>query len=262
MTLGISVIIPAKNEERNLNRCLSSVAWADEVVLLDNHSTDRTAQIALSFPNVKRVETDWLGFAGTKIFGLGHAAHPWILWLDADEEIPADLAAEIRAAVAAAEFDAFDFPRRTDFLGEWVLHCGWYPGRVIRLFRRERATFNDRILHEGVDLLPGARLGHLSKDLLHYSYPSLRQYFDKMNGYGLPGAQELRRRGRRFRWVDLVLRPPLTFLKSYFLQGGYRDGAKGFIISVGSAFSMFIRYANLYYLEKLGTVDISRPAPD
>lgn len=253
----VSVIIPAKNEAKNIGRCLDSVSWADDVVVIVDHlSTDKTQEIAASFDNVNAIQCEWRGYAGTKIFGAQSTRHPWILWLDADEMLSPALAEEIRQAIAHPSSDAYDFPRITSFLGEWVNHCGWYPGRVVRLFHKDHAHFNNRILHEGVNLNPGARLGHLKADLYHFSYNSLAQYFDKMNQFGLLGAQELLRKGRIFHWRDLILRPPLTFLKSYFLQQGFLDGFRGFVISVGSAFSMFIRHTNLYYLERRGSVEV------
>lgn len=257
MNPAISAILITKNEEKNIERCLRSLAWADEVVIVDSFSADKTVEIARKFSNVRLISSEWLGFSGTKRLAVQNSRNNWVFWIDADEEAPDELRDEIFDLVRnSPKFDAFDMPRKTFFLGEWVQHTGWYPGRVCRLFHKERADFNDNILHEGLKLNQPERLGHLRSDLLHFSYTSLRQYFQKMNDYGILGAEELLRRGKTFSVWNLVLNPLTAFFKFYVMNKGFLDGKTGLIISIGSAFSNFIKYTNLYYLSQKGRVPI------
>jgi (heptosyl)LPS beta-1,4-glucosyltransferase len=256
MSLNISAILITRNEAKHIHRCLASLAWLDDVIVVDGFSTDGTTNIAKTFPNVRLFSSDWKGFSETKRIAVRHATHDWILWIDADEAVTPDLQTEIQNRFTPHEPTdtvAFDVPRKTFFLGEWVQHTGWYPARVVRLFNKHQADFNDHLLHEGVALAASVPpVQHLAADLLHYSYTSLYQYFDKMNTYGLYGAEELVRRGEKPRVLQLILHPLATFVKFYFSNRGFLDGRLGLIISLGSAFSTFIKYTNFYYLSAKG----------
>ncbi len=238
----------AKNEGHRIARSLQSLGWASEIVVLDNHSTDNTASEAAKFSNVKIVKTDWLGYGETKRAGLIHTSNEWILWLDADEVVPPNLRDEILSLFMGEgpSSHAYDLPRCTNVAGVWIRHGGWYPDRIVRIFNKKHATFNSRVLHEGIDLSNGSRMGHLKSDLLHYSYDTLDQFFLKMVHYGPLGAEQALREGKRFRITDIALRPLWTFFKMYILKRGFLDGVMGFIVCFGSAFSTFIRYSHLY----------------
>jgi (heptosyl)LPS beta-1,4-glucosyltransferase len=246
---AITAILITRNEEQNLPRCLTSLRWAGEIVVVDSLSTDRTVEIASSH-GCRVLTVPWQGYGPAKQIAIDAATHDWIFWIDADEEVPAALRAEILALPALDDHDAYDVSRKTFFLGRWIRHCGWYPARVTRLFDRRCARMGEQILHETIEMDRPHRLGHLHNDLLHYAYSSVQQYFAKMNDYGMDGARELARRGVRFSPLQLVLHPAGAFLKTYLLKLGILDGAAGLIISVGSAFSNFIKYTNLYYLSK------------
>jgi (heptosyl)LPS beta-1,4-glucosyltransferase len=247
----ISVIIITYNEEKNIKRCLTSVQWANEIIIVDSYSTDNTKMIAGAFENVKILQSAWKGFVEAKKLALSNTSNNWVLWLDADEEVSVELREEIKKEVSAeSEYNAYDCPRKTFFLGEWVKHCGWYPGRIVRVFNKEYCCFNENILHEKIIIPDDSKIGHLKSDLLHYSYTSLYQYFDKMNWYGEYGAEELIRRGKKFQSWKLIANPFCAFIKFYLLNKGFMDGKRGFIIGIGSAFSNFIKYVNFYYLEK------------
>ncbi len=259
MPAAISVLIPARDEEERIARCLTSLTWANEVViLLDDRTGDATAKVAAGFANTRVVPVTWEGYGRTKARGVEHTRNEWVFWVDADEVVPESLRHEIEREFATPQTlpDAFDLPRRTWFVDDWILHCGWYPGRVVRLFRKSSASFNDNILHEGVAVRPGATLCHLQQDLEHYSFDTIGQFFEKMVRYGPLGADEALRQGRSFRLVDLMFRPLFTFFKFYVLRAGFLDGTNGFVVCMGSAFSNFIRYAHLYYLARR-----TRPAP-
>ena len=247
---NVSVIVITFNEASNIQRCLGSVQWANEVIMVDSYSGDDTVLLADKFSNVKIVQKKWEGYVKSKQHAVAASANDWILWLDADEEVTPELEQEIKAIVKTNNSStAFDMPRKTFFMGEWVRHSGWYPGRVVRLFNKQYCKFSENILHERVEVNPD-QLGHLKSDILHYSYTSLYQYFDKMNKYGQYGAEELHRRGKKFQAWKVVINPLFTFIKFYFMNKGFLDGMRGFIISVGSAFSNFIKYVNFYYLQK------------
>lgn len=255
--LPVSAILITKNEERNIRPCLDSLTWISEIIIVDSGSEDATCNIAQSYENVTLIESEWLGYSETKRLATQYTNQPWIFWIDADEVVTKELQEEIQALFTQATIphQGYDIPRKTFFMGEWVQHTGWYPGRVLRLFHKEKGDFNQKILHEGVELYEEATLGHLKADLLHYSYTSLYQYFDKMAGYGKYGALELEQRGKKWQPSKLILSPLAMFFKLYFLNKGFMDGKKGLIISVGSAFSQFIKYVNFYYLKKYGKVE-------
>jgi (heptosyl)LPS beta-1,4-glucosyltransferase len=177
--------------------------------------------------------------------------------VDADEEITPELAAEWekRKKESFHETAAISIPRKTFFLGHWVKHSGWYPGRVLRFFHVKRAFFSDNILHESVQIKKGYIAEQFKSDILHYSYTSLYQYFDKMNKYGIYGAQEAVRKHKKVFVPRIFFQFFWTFFRFYFLKKGFLDGKIGFIICMGAAFSNFIKYANFIFLKKYGYVD-------
>ena len=248
--IPVSVILIVKNEEKNLPNCLASLTFVSEIVVVDSGSTDKTVAIAKSF-GCTVLETDWKGYAATKQYGIDRASNDWILWIDADETVPEALQAEIIQFMQQANpKQAGTFPRKTFFLGRWIQYCGWYPGYVTRLFHRKTARMNQNILHEGVDLDSGVKNIYFKNDLFHDSYQNLHQYFQKMNDYGIDGARELQRKGKRFHVLQLFLNPFWNFFRFYILKKGFLDGIPGLMISIGSGFSNFIKYSNLYELER------------
>lgn len=255
--LEISAIIITKNEEKNILRCLESLTFINEIIIVDSRSTDKTCEIAKEFKNVKIIETDWLGFVENKKIALQNATYEWIFWIDADEVAPESLATEWKTIIQNPFFHetgAIDIARKTFFLGHWVKHSGWYPNRTIRFFNKNRAYFSENILHESIIVKHGYKIEHFKTDLLHYSYTSLYQYFDKMNHYGTAGAKEIIRKKKVVFLPQLLLQPIWTFIRFYFLKKGFLDGRIGIIICVGAAFSNFIKYANYFFLKKYGYV--------
>jgi len=249
----LTAIVLTKNEEKNIGRCLASLSFVDEIVIIDSGSTDNTLNIVKTFPKVTLVETKWFGFVETKKIGVAKAKHDWILWIDADEEVPAKLAEEWQTRIKTSSFHetgAIDISRKTFFLGHFVKHSGWYPNRVIRFFHKGRAGFNNNILHEGIVVKPGYLTEHFTTDLLHYSYISLYQYFDKMNKYGYDGAREVVRKKKSILLPQLFFQPVWTFFKFYILKRGFLDGRIGFIVCMGAAFSNFIKYSNYFFMKK------------
>ncbi len=243
--LSLSVVIITLNEEANLARTLQSVAWADEIVVVDSGSTDRTHEIAESF-HAKFYVEPWRGFAAQKNLALKKAGCDWVLSLDADEEVEPALAEEIKTTLAANPHAAgFWIPRKNFFLGRWIRHGGFYPDPKLRLFRRGAGQFEDRLVHEDVRLSgPTAKLkGHL----LHHAYPTLDSYLDHMNRYSSLGAQmATANRPRGFSFVDIVIRPRLTFFYNYVLRGGFLDGREGLLLHLYHAEYVSWKYAKAW----------------
>ncbi|MBN1353023.1 glycosyltransferase family 2 protein [candidate division KSB1 bacterium] len=243
--IKLSIILIAKNEEQNIEECLKSVEWADEkIVVVDSSTTDRTADLARNFTD-KVYEIDWLGFSGTKNFALEKATAAWILWIDADERVTEALRREIEQVISQKNtFDGYMLPRLANFLGRWIRHCGWYPGYVMRLFKKGAARFNESLVHEGLDFEGDS--GKLAHPLLHYTDREIKHYFDKYNTYTSLAADDLLRRNRTFKLRDLVFRPFFAFVKMYILRLGFLDGIQGFILSAFSASYVFTKYAKLW----------------
>ena len=242
---SISAILIAKNEEHNISECLSTVAWADEIVVVDAGSTDATVLKAKDFTKKVYVRP-WEGYGAAKNFALTQTSSDWILWLDADERVSDSLKEEIRRVLTSGPRSeaAFSVPRKASFLGHWILHCGWYPGRVTRLFRRGKGRFTESRVHERLDI--DGPVGELASDLLHYTDPSLTHYLEKFNKYTSLAADELTDEGRSFRLSQITIRPLWTFFRMYFLKLGFLDGFAGFILCVLSSCYVFTKYAKLW----------------
>ena len=243
--LSLSVVIITFNEEANLERTLASVAWADEIVILDSGSTDRTREIAESFRAKFNVER-WKGFAAQKNSALAKATGDWILSLDADEEVEPALAEEIRTVLAANPSVAgFWIPRKNFFLGRWIKRGGFYPDPKLRLFRRGAGQFEDRLVHE--DLHIEGTTSSLRNNLLHHAYPTIEDYLEHMNRYSSLGADmSVAKRARGFSFVDIVIRPRLTFLYNYFLRFGFLDGREGLLLHLYHAQYVSWKYAKAW----------------
>jgi len=239
----LSVVIIARNEETSLPRCLESVRWADEIIVGDSGSGDRTMEVARDL-GAKVYSYEWCGFGPAKQGAIDQAEGEWILSLDADEEVTPELATEIRVALGRNDhMVGYYLPRRTEFLGRWMLHGGWYPDYVLRLFRKNCGAFTPAMVHEAVRVDgPTARL---KNDLLHYSYPTLDRYLEKFNRYTTLAANEAFAKGQRVGPVVLVLNPIAKFVKQYFLKGGFLDGSKGLLLAILSSGYVSIKYAKL-----------------
>jgi glycosyltransferase involved in cell wall biosynthesis len=240
--LSLSVVIITLNEEANLPRTLESVEWADEIIVLDSGSTDRTREIAESF-HAKVFVEPWKGFAAQKNSALQKARSDWILSLDADEEVEPALAEEIRELLSRRPADTgFWIPRKNFFLGRWIRHGGFYPDPKMRLFRREAGAFEDRLVHEDVQIQGAA--GRLRNHLLHHAYPTLESYLEHMNRYSSLGAQMTRAKGKgKFSLIDIVIRPRLTFFYNYIVRGGFLDGREGLLLHLYHANYVSWKYA-------------------
>jgi glycosyltransferase involved in cell wall biosynthesis len=243
---SISVVLITKNEEHNIRDCLKSVDWADEVVVVDAESQDRTRELAGEYTQRVFVRP-WPGFGAQKNFGINQAASDWILILDADERVSPELKDEIQNLVlswSAADPVAFEIPRRNIFYGKWVRWGGAYPDCQIRLFRKGKAQYNDVEVHE--NLLISGVVGALKGHFIHYTERHIVDHFRKFNLYTTLAAREKRKLVDHVRWYHLLFNPLIVFLKSYVLRRGFRDGMRGFIFAVFASMYTFVKYAKLW----------------
>ena len=236
----LSVVIIARNEERNMERCLKSVLWADEIVVADSGSTDGT--VAICERHGCRVQkTPWLGFSRTRQFAVAQASHDWILSIDADEEASDELRAEIQSLLKnAPPFRGYRIPVRSFFLGRLIRHSGWNKESHVRLFHKKYSVYTDRPLHEGVRV--EGEKGILKGILRHYPYPTLDVYIRKMNQYSELGAESLRMKGKTSSPSNALLHGITKFGKMYFIQRGFLDGLEGFVLAFISAVSVTFKY--------------------
>lgn len=243
----VSVIVITKNEEHNIDECLESIRWADEIIIVDAESNDKTVEIAKRYTNKIFVQP-WMGFAAAKQFAVEQAKNKWIFWLDADERVLAELANEIQKLIPTNPgHAAFTVARRAYFLGRWIKHSGWYPGRVARLFHKERAVFNSAAVHEGLDV--HGSVGQLKNDLLHYTDPNIFHYFAKYNRYTTLAADEAFEKKKKSRLADLLIRPIWMFVKMYIVRAGFLDGIQGLLLALFSSSYVFTKYAKLWEKE-------------
>lgn len=246
--MPLSVTIITKNEAANIAACLASVAWADEVVVVDCGSTDET--VARATQGGARVITrDWPGYSAQKNFAAGEAQHDWILSIDADERVTPALADEIRQRLAGpASAAGFRIPRITWHLGRWWRTTDWYPDYQLRLYDRRRARWKPRRVHESVET-DGA-VQDLTADLQHYAYRDITHHLATMDRYTTLAAQDLFDAGCRASFFDLVLHPPAAFLRNYVLKRGFTEGAAGLIVSAMNAHYVFLKFAKLWVLRQ------------
>lgn len=257
---GLSVCLLARDEETELERCLASVVWADEIiVVVDDRSRDGSERVARRLAShVER--RAYAGDVEQKRYCASLAKHDWVLILDPDEVVSPQLAESIEGALTRgpqSEFeplpDAYRVNRMTHHLGRWIHHGDFYPDWKLRLFRRSRARFVGFDPHSRVEV-EGA-IGVLDGVLEHYSYRDLADQIDRIQRFSDQAANALIRREKLFRLRDLVLRPPGRFLRSYVLKQGFRDGLPGFVIAVASAFYVFLKYAKHWERSRLASPD-------
>ena len=242
----LSVIVIALNQEANITECLKSVSFADEIVVVDTGSADRTVELARNFTD-RVVTADWQGFGRTKNFALDQARGEWVFSLDTDERVPPALRAEILAVVeAGGPLDGYRVARQNYFCGRWIRHLGWYPDYTLRLFRRGRGRFRDREVHE--EVVVDGPVGDLPTPLTHYSYRSVSEYVTRMDRYARLAAQEMAKAGRRPFPGELFFRPFFSFFHLFFIRRGFLEGTPGYTLAVLMSMYKFLKY---YYLREL-----------
>ena len=237
----ISVVIITLNEEKNVERCLKSVQWADEIVVLDSYSSDRTVTICKRFTE-RIFQEDWLGYGKQKNLAAQKASHRWVLNLDADEVISSECALEIKKELELGpRYPVYRFPRKNFFGNRWVIYGGWYPDWIFRFYDKDRVAFTETRVHES--LVPIVEAGTFQQPIEHYSYQGLEDYIARQNHYSTLSARQKIEQGFVAGWVDLLIRPPMAFIKAYLFKQGFREGFLGFFLASTMAFYTFLKYA-------------------
>ncbi len=246
--MKISACVICLNEEKNMDRCLESLAWCDEIIVVDSGSTDGTLEIARQHTD-KVFEQEWLGYAGQKEFAWDKASNDWIFWVDADEAVTPELRSEIEARFEKGNLPTgFETPRIVWYLGRWIRHGDWYPDRKLRLFQWSKSKIVSPLIHERVEV--GGSMERLKHPLEHYTYDDITHHIRTSNTFTTLMAKDLYARGKKFRWMDLLFRPGWKFFRMYIAKGGFLDGFAGFAAAAVSAFSNCEKYLKLRELER------------
>lgn len=242
----ISATVITYNEERNIERCLRSVApFSEEILVVDSESTDRTVEIARAL-GARVIVNPWPGYGKQKQFALEAASHPWVFSIDADEAAAPELCREIQALDFS--LDGYEVPRRVWYMNRWIRHGVWYPGYVLRLFRRDKARFSDDTVHESVFV--DGTVGRLRSDLLHYSYRDAAHHMEKIEEFAALSAGQMFARGKRAGAAHAAILPYLEFLKAYVAKRGFLDGRAGLAVARMHALYVRRKYAKLRELAR------------
>jgi len=237
------------NNARTVGNALKSVVpWASEIIVVDSLSTDDTPEIVKKY--TKNFEQrPWPGHSHQYNYCISKAKNEWVIFIDADEEIPPELATEIQERIEKDQgsYDGYIIHRRTFYLGRWIMHGGWVPDYEIRLFKKSKGAFVGG-LHANVKVK--GKVGELKNFYSHYNYRDIADQIETINKYSKIAATDMLKKGRRFLWIDLIFRPPFRFIKEYIVKRGFMDGMPGFVIAISTMYYVFTKYAKLWELEK------------
>jgi glycosyltransferase involved in cell wall biosynthesis len=242
----LSVIIITKNEASHIGRCLESVSWADEIIVLDSGSQDDTVSICHQYTD-KVYETDWPGFGVQKQRVLDKATGDWVLSIDADEMVTPELRMEIEQALQQKEFQGYEIPRLSSYCGRQMRHGGWWPDYVLRLFRRDCGRFTDSAVHERITVQ--GQTGQLTTPLLHDAFVGLDEVLHKVNCYSSLGAEMLYQKGTQSSISKAIFKAFWTFVRTYFLKLAIMDGRQGLMLSISNAEGTYYKYVKLLELQ-------------
>jgi glycosyltransferase involved in cell wall biosynthesis len=242
----LTVIVITKNEAHNIQACLQSVGFADQIVVLDSGSIDGTADLAKSMGAELTQSPDWPGYGIQKNRALALASCDWVLSIDADERISPELQAEIRSVLDKPQFDVYSFPRLSSYCGQYMRHSGWYPDRITRLFKRGSASFSNDLVHE--KLITQQAVGQLQAHMLHESFTSFEAVLDKANRYSTAGAEHLFQQGKKASVGQALGHGLWAFFRTYVLRLGFMDGRRGLLLAISNAEGTYYRYLKLWLM--------------
>ncbi len=255
---SLSVCVVTYNEEENVRDCLKSVAWADEIIVVDSFSSDKTTEICREFTD-EVVQREWKGQIDQKNFALSRTKYDWVLLIDADERLSPSLIEEMKKELSKknSEYDGFCFPRHVHYLGRWINHGEWYPDHKLRLFRKAKGRIGGIEPHDKVKLT-GRQVKYLKGDLWHFTYKNIFAQVETLNRFSSISAQEMAKQGKAFQPLQILSRPIMRFITAYIIRTGFRDGMPGFIIAVISSFYVFLKYFKLWELQNESKVQSLR----
>jgi glycosyltransferase involved in cell wall biosynthesis len=242
---NLSVVIITKNEERNIKRCLESVlSVADEIVIVDSFSNDRTVEIATQF-KAKIVQQEFLGYIEQKNFAIQQATHDFILSLDADEALSTELKNSIAKAKSESNGDAYTMSRMTSYCGQWIKHGGWYPDRKVRFFNRKVARWGGINPHDKIEVDNNVEVKLIEGDILHYTYYNLSEHIQQADRFTKIMAKDLFENGKRTNLLRILFKPKARFFRDYIFKRGFLDGYNGLLIAIISSYAVFLREIRL-----------------
>jgi (heptosyl)LPS beta-1,4-glucosyltransferase len=244
---SISAVLIVKDSADTLRACLDSVTWCDEIVVLDSGSSDETVKIAGEYTDNVFVDTDWQGFGQQRQRAQARVSSDWIFMIDADEVVTPELKASMENVVAGNDQTAvYATPRLSWVFGRFIRHCGWYPDYVVRLYPTSKGRYGDDKVHEKVYYDEGMQLKYLNGDLLHYTYKDMEHYLVKSANYAAAWAEQRYAKGKRASLLQAFLHGVGCFIKMYIIRAGFLDGKQGLLLSLLSAHSTFVKYADLW----------------
>lgn len=245
----ISVYIITYNEEEKIRDCLESVKWADEIIIVDSYSTDKTIEICKRYTD-KIFQHEFVGFGKLRNIAVSYTSYDWVLSVDADERVTKQLRNEIEEKAATIpEADAYFIPRKSHFLNYWVRHCGWYPDyRQPQFFNKHKMKYREELVHEG--FIVSGKVSYLRNHILQYPFLTLSEFFRKMDRYSSLWAKEMMERGKKFRFYQIFTHPVWTFLNMFIIKKGFLDGRIGLVVSLLYAYYTLIKYLKLWELAK------------
>jgi len=244
----LAVVLIVKNEAKHLSACLDSIKkWVDEIVILDSGSSDNTEEIARQYTQKFYTHLEWLGFGPQRRLAQSYVTSDYILWLDADERITPKLKISIQNAVNKNKANTvYQISRLSWVFGRFIRHCGWYPDRVLRLYPTKLTQYNDALVHEKVEITSSMNIENLEGDAIHYTYDDVHHYLVKSAGYANAWATQRQEKGKSSSITQGILHAISCFIKMYIIKAGFLDGKQGFLLSLLSAHSTFVKYADLW----------------
>ncbi len=251
----LSAVIITFNEERNIERCLKSLEHvADEIIVVDSFSTDKTQEICQKY-EVRFIQNPFDGHIEQKNFAMNQASFDYVLSLDADEALDENLTnGLLKIKETLSTFDAYYFNRLTNYCGQWIKHTGWYPDKKLRVWNKSKGAWGGENPHDRVILREGSSKQYIKGDLLHYSYYSINDHIKQIQFFTDISAKAAVEKGKTTTIFMIVIKPLGKFLSDYILKGGFRDGFYGFVISKTSAYAKFLKYLKIYELNRGGKI--------